>query len=353
VQGSGGGRVGCALHSAAACRQRHDARASSAAHTAATHTAGCTVLHPPPLHTPLLYPPTTITHTNTHTPTRARNQRDLKCDNIFVNGAAGELKIGDLGFATLLKGMSAPLSVIGTPEVRERALVAGHVAARGGGGGVASEVAVLCAWRHGPGATRGVLLPPRGPRAPVPCSSWRLSCTMSTTTKRQTSSESADRAWVRAHTHTHTGCVRATAADKQPLPLLLLLPPLCSSFGMCVLEMATQEYPYSECSNAAQIFRKVTQVGGTRARTRTRALQPGTAPGHAILQHGWRAVVPLAHALTSAAAPTAPRPPGPHPPTHTHAHTRARAHTHTHGNRASHRPRWPGWAPRACASSSR
>jgi hypothetical protein len=135
VQGSGGGRVGCALHSAAACRQRHDARASSAAHTAATHTAGCTVLHPPPLHTPLLYPPTTITHTNTHTPTRARNQRDLKCDNIFVNGAAGELKIGDLGFATLLKGMSAPLSVIGTPEVRERALVAGHVAARGGGGG--------------------------------------------------------------------------------------------------------------------------------------------------------------------------------------------------------------------------
>ncbi|KAF6266699.1 kinase-like domain-containing protein [Scenedesmus sp. NREL 46B-D3] len=42
--------------------------------------------------------------------------RDLKCDNIFVNGASGELKLGDLGFATLLRGMSAPLSVIGTPE---------------------------------------------------------------------------------------------------------------------------------------------------------------------------------------------------------------------------------------------
>jgi serine/threonine protein kinase len=40
----------------------------------------------------------------------------LKCDNIFVNGASGELKLGDLGFATLLRGMSAPLSVIGTPE---------------------------------------------------------------------------------------------------------------------------------------------------------------------------------------------------------------------------------------------
>jgi WNK lysine deficient protein kinase len=33
-----------------------------------------------------------------------------------VNGASGELKLGDLGFATLLRGMSAPLSVIGTPE---------------------------------------------------------------------------------------------------------------------------------------------------------------------------------------------------------------------------------------------
>lgn len=33
---------------------------------------------------------------------------------------------------------------------------------------------------------------------------------------------------------------------------------LCSSFGMCLLEMATQEYPYAECTNPAQIFRKVT-----------------------------------------------------------------------------------------------
>ncbi|KAH7282706.1 hypothetical protein KP509_35G044400 [Ceratopteris richardii] len=29
------------------------------------------------------------------------------------------------------------------------------------------------------------------------------------------------------------------------------------SFGMCLLEMATAEYPYSECSNAAQIYKKV------------------------------------------------------------------------------------------------
>ncbi|KAM9394018.1 serine/threonine-protein kinase WNK4 [Pholidichthys leucotaenia] len=30
------------------------------------------------------------------------------------------------------------------------------------------------------------------------------------------------------------------------------------AFGMCMLEMATSEYPYSECLNAAQIYRKVT-----------------------------------------------------------------------------------------------
>jgi len=32
------------------------------------------------------------------------------------------------------------------------------------------------------------------------------------------------------------------------------------AFGMCMLEMATAEYPYKECSNAAQIYRRVTSV---------------------------------------------------------------------------------------------
>lgn len=32
------------------------------------------------------------------------------------------------------------------------------------------------------------------------------------------------------------------------------------SFGMCVLEMLTSEYPYSECANPAQIYKKVTSV---------------------------------------------------------------------------------------------
>lgn len=32
------------------------------------------------------------------------------------------------------------------------------------------------------------------------------------------------------------------------------------AFGMCMLEMATSQYPYSECTSAAHIYRKVTTV---------------------------------------------------------------------------------------------
>lgn len=32
------------------------------------------------------------------------------------------------------------------------------------------------------------------------------------------------------------------------------------AFGMCLLELVTFEYPYVECTNAAQIFKKVTSV---------------------------------------------------------------------------------------------
>ncbi|KAK2438777.1 no lysine (K) kinase [Trifolium repens] len=41
--------------------------------------------------------------------------RDLKCDNIFINGHQGEVKIGDLGLATFLTQANAK-TVIGTPE---------------------------------------------------------------------------------------------------------------------------------------------------------------------------------------------------------------------------------------------
>lgn len=38
--------------------------------------------------------------------------RDLKCDNIFITGTTGSVKIGDLGLATL-KNQSHAKSVIG------------------------------------------------------------------------------------------------------------------------------------------------------------------------------------------------------------------------------------------------
>jgi WNK lysine deficient protein kinase len=44
--------------------------------------------------------------------------RDLKCDNIFINGAQGIVKIGDLGLATLLRARTAPQSVLGALLLR-------------------------------------------------------------------------------------------------------------------------------------------------------------------------------------------------------------------------------------------
>lgn len=90
--------------------------------------------------------------------------RDLKCDNIFVNGHLGQVKIGDLGLATVLHGSHHAHSVIGTPEFMAPELY------------------------------------------------------------EEEYNELVD----------------------------------VYSFGMCVLEMLTSEYPYSECSNPAQIYKKVT-----------------------------------------------------------------------------------------------
>ncbi|KAH7425906.1 hypothetical protein KP509_11G077000 [Ceratopteris richardii] len=90
--------------------------------------------------------------------------RDLKCDNIFINGNNGEVKIGDLGLATILRRSPAAQSVIGTPEFMAPELYEEHY------------------------------------------------------------NELVD----------------------------------VYSFGMCLLEMLTSEYPYSECTNAAQIYKKVT-----------------------------------------------------------------------------------------------
>ncbi|XP_027351035.1 probable serine/threonine-protein kinase WNK7 [Abrus precatorius] len=89
--------------------------------------------------------------------------RDLKCDNIFVNGNHGEVKIGDLGLAIVMQQPTAR-SVIGTPEFMAPELY------------------------------------------------------------EEEYNELVD----------------------------------VYSFGMCILEMVTFEYPYSECKNPAQIYKKVT-----------------------------------------------------------------------------------------------
>lgn len=39
------------------------------------------------------------------------------------------------------------------------------------------------------------------------------------------------------------------------------------SFGMCMLEMVTFEYPYSECRNLAQIYKKVSSVSSCESLT--------------------------------------------------------------------------------------
>ncbi|XP_026823268.1 serine/threonine-protein kinase WNK1 isoform X3 [Rhopalosiphum maidis] len=88
--------------------------------------------------------------------------RDLKCDNIFITGTTGCVKIGDLGLATL-KNRSFAKSVIGTPEFMAPEMYEEHY------------------------------------------------------------DESVD----------------------------------VYAFGMCMLEMATSEYPYTECTGPAQIYKKV------------------------------------------------------------------------------------------------
>ncbi|KAF9604978.1 hypothetical protein IFM89_011671 [Coptis chinensis] len=88
--------------------------------------------------------------------------RDLKCDNIFINGNQGEVKIGDLGLAAILRKSHAA-HCVGTPEF------------------MAPEV------------------------------------------YEEEYNELVD----------------------------------IYSFGMCILEMVTFEYPYSECNNPVQIYKKV------------------------------------------------------------------------------------------------
>ena len=147
--------------------------------------------------------------------------RDLKCDNIFINGSDGVVKIGDLGLATMLRSRTAPQSVLGTPEFMAPELYE-------------EEYDDRCA--------------PVAVRARVCC--------------------------LRAR------CPRVLTCRRRAAPPTAALRVDVYSFGMCLLELCTMEYPYSECKNAAQIYRKVSLVSGLGGRLAggaswARALRPG------------------------------------------------------------------------------
>ena len=72
------------------------------------------------------------------------------------------------------------------------------------------------------------------------------------------------------------------------------------SFGLCVLELETHEFPYSECDNMAQIYTKVSQARprGARAATwRCRCLRGGCvfARGFAACHAHCASCLPRAH----------------------------------------------------------
>ncbi len=52
------------------------------------------------------------------------------------------------------------------------------------------------------------------------------------------------------------------------------------AFGMCLLEIFTHEYPYSECCNAAQVYKKVMRVPAPPAPRRAEPVRrpPPTPP---------------------------------------------------------------------------
>jgi hypothetical protein len=53
------------------------------------------------------------------------------------------------------------------------------------------------------------------------------------------------------------------------------------SYGMCLLELATMDYPYAECKGIAQIYRKVLNVRSNMARDlKYSTLLVFVIPGH-------------------------------------------------------------------------
>lgn len=180
--------------------------------------------------------------------------RDLKCDNILVNGTSGVVKIADLGLASCRRG----LSVVGTPEFMAPEIYDEVYDEKACGGG---------ALQNG-GEGSGAAAAPRGDT--VPC--------------RPVQRRGI---WL---------CSARQGLRSLPRRLYPSPPRQVDlySFGMCMLELATLEYPYAECRSIPAIFRKVSQV-------RLRAAAP--ACGRAAR----RSLAPRTR-LAAGAAGGAPRP---------------------------------------------
>jgi len=124
--------------------------------------------------------------------------RDLKCDNIFVNGNQGEVKIGDLGLAAILQQANSAHRVIGY---------------------ISFEIVILLFFFF------------------FFCGLLRESCVILIVS---------------------LGTPEFMAPELYEEEYNELVD--IYAFGMCLLELVTVEYPYVECANAAQIYKKVTSV---------------------------------------------------------------------------------------------
>lgn len=134
-----------------------------------------------------------------HSQTPPIIHRDLKCDNIFVNGNSGLVKIGDLGLAIVMQQPTAR-SVIGN----------------------IIDWLVIYFWGYF--STR-----------PCKLNRWQTFLIL-----------------------LGAGTPEFMAPELYEEDYNELVD--IYSFGMCILEMITCEYPYSECKNPAQIYKKVTSV---------------------------------------------------------------------------------------------
>ncbi|KAJ0756375.1 putative protein kinase WNK-NRBP family [Helianthus annuus] len=154
--------------------------------------------------------------------------RDLKCDNIYVNGSQGEVKIGDLGLAAILRQIPSAHSVIGESTFFKILLFL-----------IKSKI--LLKWKMVFAGQPNGAQPTFDPLSnlhDLPPLLVTYGCFLYLGTPEFMAPELYEE-------------------DYNELVDIY-------AFGMCLLELVTFEYPYIECANAAQIYKNVTSVSDLR-----------------------------------------------------------------------------------------